>query len=80
METRELGPKWEPAPEQTETGRERYWLKSRRFGVARNEEGAWSVVDKDGRETHGDLIWELDAALALAERCDETERQAPTAP
>jgi hypothetical protein len=77
MEARELGPKWEPAPELAEAGTERYWLRSRRFGVARNDQGAWSVVDRDGRETHGDLIWELDEAFALAERCDAIEEQAP---
>jgi hypothetical protein len=76
METRDLGPKWEPAPEQTGAGLERYWLRSRRFGVARNEQGAWSVVDRAGRETHGDLIWDIDEAMALAERCDAVEEQA----
>jgi hypothetical protein len=72
----ELGPDWEPEPEEYAPGLKRYWLRSRRFGVAQNEEDAWTVIDAEGNATHGDIIPELAEARELAERCDAAAAQA----
>lgn len=81
MSGTDLGPSWEPEPDTQTTGFLRYWLRSRRFGITQNDEGGWSVIDREGRETHGDVIWKRDEARALAERCDAVpEQPAPVSP
>ena len=77
MSSEELGPRWNPEPEELAPGRPRYWLRSKRFGVAASPYGGWSVVDAEGCETHGDLIEDFAEAKALAERCEEQPEPPP---
>jgi hypothetical protein len=70
MQTIELGPAWQQQPEETAPGQQRYWLRSRRYGVEYSEDGGWCVVDAEGRATHGDLLPDPAEACRLAEQLD----------
>ena len=67
-------PRWEEQAEEYAPGLERYWLVSRRYGVARTEDlEGWCVVDEAGEPTHGDLIPTLEEARAIAESCEDSD-------
>ena len=71
MSNDELGPRWNPEPEELAPGHLRYWLRSKRFGVAASPYGGWSVVDAEGHATRR----LLGAGHEIGERRDQRGRQ-----